>query len=486
MNWFSRLFSSPSTSSLSFHNTLSGKQESFSHDTETPVKMYNCGPTVYGKQHIGNLSMFVFTDVLRRTLEYNNYKVKQVINFTDVGHLSSDADEGEDKMTTGLKRDGLALTLENMRTMAEKYAHSFLEDLEALNIDTKKITFPYASDHISGQIELVQKLVDKGYAYTTSKGVYFDTEKFKGYGKLGNINIEGQKAGARIGPDDEKKNPSDFNLWKFDSALGWDSPWGRGFPGWHIECSAMIHALLGEPIDIHTGGIEHVPVHHNNEIAQSEAGFGTTLSRFWLHRAHIQIEGSKIAKSVGNVLYLSDIRDKGYDPLVLRYLFLTAHYRFPSNFSWEAVLNARNALRNLKQRLQDLGKPGSAVFPEKYKKRFVERINDDVDTPGALAVVWDMVRDTTLSSEEIVAGVLDADRVLGLDLAHTKRDVMGITLREVVHIDNMPEDMRALVYEREEARQKKDWARADALRDELATQGFELKDSAEGLTIFRT
>lgn len=486
MNWFSRLFSRSRASGLSFHNTLSGTIESFTHDLATPVKMYNCGPTVYGKQHIGNLSMFVFTDVLRRTLEYNNYKVKQIINFTDVGHLSSDADEGEDKMTAGLKRDGLALTLENMRAMAEKYAHSFLEDLEALNIRTKNITFPYASDHIPGQIELVQKLMDKGYAYKTSKGVYFDTATFKAYGKLGNINIEGQKAGARIGPDDEKKNPSDFNLWKFDSALGWDSPWGKGFPGWHIECSAMIHALLGEPIDIHTGGIEHIPVHHNNEIAQSEAAFGTTLSRFWLHRAHIQIEGSKIAKSIGNVLYLSDIRDKGYDPLVLRYLFLTAHYRFPSNFSWEAVLNARNSLRNLKQRLQDLGKPGEAVFPPNYKKRFMERMNDDLDTPGALATLWDMVRDSTLSPQEIVAGVLDADRVLGLDLANTKRDVMGITLREIVHIDNMPEALRTLVHEREEARKNQDWARADALRGELAEQGFELKDSADGLTIFRT
>lgn len=486
MQWFWNIFTrAASGTSLQFHNTLSGKKERFSHNTETPVKMYNCGPTVYGKQHIGNLSMFVFTDILRRTLEYSGYKVKQVINFTDVGHLSSDADEGEDKMTAGLKRDGFDLTLENMRTMAEKYAHAFLDDLSALNIDTKKILFPYASDHIQGQIDIIKRLEEKGHAYKTSKGLYFDTATFPAYGKLGAINIEGQKAGARIGPDNEKKNASDFNLWKFDGALGWDSPWGKGFPGWHIECSAMIHELLGEPIDIHTGGIEHVPVHHNNEIAQSEAAFGKKMCHFWLHRAHIQIDGSKIAKSEGNTRYLSDIRDNGYDPLVLRYLFLTAHYRSPSNFSWESLKNARNALQNLKQRIQDFG--GEAgVVPSAYKTRFAERIADDLDTPGALAVMWDMLRDKTILPEDVVAGIFDFDRVFGLALADTKRSVMGITLRELVHIDSVPADIRERITKREIARELKQWEEADTLRDELFQAGYEVVDGAEEVSVYRT
>lgn len=470
---------------LYFFNTLSGQKEPFSQEENSTVKMYNCGPTVYGRQHIGNLSMFVFTDVLRRTLEYNEYKVKQVINFTDVGHLSSDADEGEDKMTAGLKRDGLELTLPNMRTMAEKYAKAFLTDLEALNIDTKKIIFPYASDYIDAQINLIKRLEEKGYAYSTSKGVYFDTTKFTSYGNLGNINLEGQKAGARIGPDAEKKSPHDFNLWKKDEHLGWNSPWGMGFPGWHIECSAMIHELLGEPIDIHTGGIEHIPVHHNNEIAQTEAAFGARMCRFWLHRAHIQIDGAKIAKSEGNTRYLSDIRDNGYDPLVLRYLFLTAHYRSPMNFSWESLKGARNALQNLKQRIQDIGGTPGTV-PAAYKERFLERLNDDLDTPGALAVMWDMLRDNTLLPEDVLAGIYDFDRVFGLDVANTKRAVMGITLRELVHIESVPAPIRDLITRREIARQTKNWEEADALRNELFEKGYELMDGAEELTIYRT
>ena len=250
---------------LYFHNTLGNEKQRFlaaPHAKE--VRMYNCGPTVYGRQHIGNLSMFVFTDILRRTLEFNGFTVKQVINFTDFGHLSSDADEGDDKMTMGLKREGLKPSLENMRALGEKYANLFLEDIRALNVEADKITFPRASDFIPAQIAMIQALTEKGYSYQAKAGVYFDTSRFPEYGKLGDINLAGQKQGARVTADSEKRNPTDFLLWKSDKKLGWDSPWGQGFPGWHIECSAMIRSTLGSQIDIHTGGIEHIPVHHNN------------------------------------------------------------------------------------------------------------------------------------------------------------------------------------------------------------------------------
>ena len=317
---------------LYLYNTLSKSKEEFRLPPYAKaVRMYNCGPTVYGVQHIGNLSMFVFTDILRRTLEYNALEVLQVINFTDFGHLTSDADEGDDKMIRGLTRDGLTPTLENMREMGKKYAELFKGDLTKLNIDISKITFPFASDYIPAQIAMIKTLEEKGYAYTSSRGVYFDTARFPDYGKLGAIDLKGQREGARVEADADKRNATDFILWKSSDRLGWDSPWGKGFPGWHIECSAMINSILGKQIDIHTGGIEHIGVHHNNEIAQSESATGKRpFSRFWMHRAHLQIDDAKIAKSDGNTVHLTDIIEKGFHPLALRYLFFprtTAHRR---------------------------------------------------------------------------------------------------------------------------------------------------------------
>ena len=298
--------------------------------------------------------MFVFADVLRRTLEYNQFKVKQVINITDVGHLSSDADEGEDKMTKGLKREGKQLTLENMRALGERYSKIFIEDLRRLNIDTSKIIFPRASSYIAAQIALISTLEEKGYVYKTLDGVYFDTSRAKDYGILGGINLDSSADNSRLRKANAKRNPADFALWKFTakgpSALGWDSPWGKGFPGWHTECSAMIRATLGEQIDIHTGGLEHIAVHHNNEIVQSETVTGKKpLSRFWMHRAHVQLEGAKLAKSEGRVVYLSEILERGYHPLALRYLFLGAHYRTPSNFTWNALEASQTAFLKLRR-----------------------------------------------------------------------------------------------------------------------------------------
>ena len=396
---------------LKLHNTLSGKLDEFKPIEDGVVKMYNCGPTVYGVQHVGNLSMFVFTDILRRTLEYLGLEVKQVINFTDFGHLTSDADEGEDKMSKGLKREGLEFTLENMLSMGKKYAEVFLDDLSKLNVETEGTKFPYASDYVAQEIEMVQILESKGLTYKIKDGVYFDVSKYARYGKLGGLSKELE---SRIGEIIEKKNPRDFALWKFNTELGWESPWGKGFPGWHIECSAMIRAILGDEIDIHTGGIEHIPVHHNNEIAQSESTTGKPLARYWLHRAHLQIGGEKIAKSEGNVVYLSEIIEKGFSPLAFRYFLLNSTYRTTTNFTWEGLEGAVNALKKLQDlssNIQDL-----RIVHEGYKKQFIEKLENDLNTPQALAVLWTLVKDKGVSPADKHATLLDFDKVLGLGL----------------------------------------------------------------------
>ena len=472
---------------LSFHNTLTKSKEHF----ELPpiahkVRMYNCGPTVYGIQHIGNLSMFVFTDILRRTLEWNGFTVKQVINITDVGHLSSDADAGEDKMTLGLKREKMKLTLENMRKLADTYAGIFIEDLEKLNIDTSVIEFPRASDHIPAQIAMIKTLQEKGYAYTATDGVYFDTEKFPRYGELGGIDREGLKDGARVAVAEGKHHAADFALWKLDPKLGWESPWGKGFPGWHIECSAMARVCLGEKIDIHTGGIEHIPVHHNNEIAQSECATGKRpFSRFWMHRAHIQIDGGKIAKSQGNVIYLSEIIEAGFHPLALRYLFLGAHYRTNANFSWEALEASQNALANLlaitdKANAASHNTPGA--LPARWIKAFRTRINDDLDTPGAIAILWEMTKDASLSPASLLAGIIEMDKVLGLNL-HEPDEAAQKLLNKQIDIASLPEDVRALIAERETARKEKKWDEADALRMQINDRGYQLEDGQNGIRV---
>lgn len=478
---------------LFFYNTLTRSKDAFApHPRSSSVRMYNCGPTVYGRQHIGNLSMFVFADTLRRTLEYNDLPVKQVINFTDFGHLSGDnegdADFGEDRMSKGLKREGMKPTLENMKILAQKYAAIFLEDIAELNIQTKKITFPYASEYVPAQIAMIKTLEEKGYAYVTEDGVYFDTSHVPDYGKLGNIDLAGLKEGARVGASTHKRNATDFLLWKADKKIGWESPWGRGFPGWHIECSAMIRSTLGEQIDIHTGGIEHIPVHHNNEIAQSESATGKKpLSRFWLHRAHIQIDGGKIAKSKGKAITLTDVKDKGFHPLSLRYLFLGAHYRTSMNFTWDALSAAQNAYSRLVAiRLGISAEPGKVH--EGYRKRFIEHINDDLDTPGALAVMWDMLKDDGVSDASKLTTLLDADRVLGLNLAIPDSDAIALAkahMRQYVDERDLPVDVRDIIQRRERARLEKQWEIADTLRDELDVLGYGVEDGFAGSRVYR-
>ena len=473
---------------LYLYNTLSKSKEEFRLPPYAKaVRMYNCGPTVYGVQHIGNLSMFVFTDILRRTLEYNALEVLQVINFTDFGHLTSDADEGDDKMIRGLTRDGLTPTLENMREMGKKYAELFKGDLTKLNIDISKITFPFASDYIPAQIAMIKTLEEKGYAYTSSRGVYFDTARFPYYGKLGAIDLEGQREGARVEADADKRNATDFILWKSSDRLGWDSPWGKGFPGWHIECSAMINSILGKQIDIHTGGIEHIGVHHNNEIAQSESATGKRpFSRFWMHRAHLQIDDAKIAKSDGNTVHLTDIIEKGFHPLALRYLFLTAHYRTSANFTWAALEAAQTSLLKLRRFVDSEEKTGSV--PAKLNATIRRHLNDDLDTPAAIALLWEMLKDPEVSRADAKAAVLDADRVLGLGL--DKPDPLAESLCKKtfgvsVTLEALPGRVEKLITARETARKEKNWQQADSLRNELQKLGYTLEDTAEGPRIFK-
>lgn len=466
---------------IHLHNTLSNKLEEFKPLRAGHVSMYHCGPTVYGEQHIGNLSMFVFTDILRRTMEYNGLEVKQVINFTDFGHLSSDADEGEDKMTKGLKQEGLSPTIENMKKMGEKYARLFLEDIAKLNIEIHNTNFPYASNYIAQQIELIKTLEEKGFIYQTSDGLYFDISKYPEYGKLGNMNLNDTSNESRVGLNSEKRNHRDFALWKFNPNIGWLSPWGQGFPGWHIECSAMIITILGPQIDIHTGGIEHIAVHHNNEIAQSESATGISpFSKFWLHRAHLQINDSKIAKSEGNVIYLKEIIEKGFSPLVFRYFLLGSHYKTSTNFTWEALTSAENAYRKLKEftspplaarkstPLLVKERGWGEVLPE-YKKEFKEALENDLNTPEALAVVWKLVKDDSLPPADKRATLLDFDQVLGLKLDENEYEIKII-----------PEEIQKLLEEREKAKNSKNFKKSDELRDQIKSKGFEVKDTEDG------
>ena len=390
-------------------------------------------------------------------------------------------------MTKGLKREGMPLTLESMKVLGEKYAALFLEDIRALGVDTERITFPRASAYVPAQVAMIRSLEEKGYAYRTDDGVYFDTSRFPDYGKLGNIDLAGLREGARVAVSGQKRHPIDFLLWKSDKNVGWNSPWGTGFPGWHIECSAMIRATLGEQIDIHTGGIEHIPVHHNNEIAQSEAATGRKpFSRFWLHRAHIQIEDSKIAKSEGNVVYLSDVIARGIHPYALRYLFLGAHYRTPSNFSWEALgasFTAFLRLRTLADSLPKGGKP-----PEAYRTRFHQRVNDDLDISGALAVIWEMLKDKTLPPADVRAGIIDADRVFGLSLDFPDPSAQEACLKRFgVRVDakDLPSNVRSDIEARVEARADRDWQSADEIRARLEALGYILEDSESETIIYK-
>lgn len=448
---------------LKLYNTLKKQKESFKPLKENTVGMYHCGPTVYDYVHIGNLRAYVFADILRRTLEWNDYAVRQVINITDFGHLTSDADSGEDKMLKGLKREGKPITLGALRELAAFYSEAFKTDLEALNIKTPT-ALPFASDHIPEQIDIIKGLEEKGFTYQTSDGVYFNTEKDPDYGKLGGLSEITQQQ-TRLTKNTEKKNPRDFVLWKFSDEFGWESPWGKGFPGWHLECSAMSMKYLGDHFDIHTGGKEHIAIHHNNEIAQSESFTGEPFVNYWLHHEWLNLSGAKMAKSESSGITLKTLIEKEFDPLQYRYWLLTAHYRTPADFSWETLEAAQTAFTKLQERVRELG---NASEPDAaYIKQFTDHINDDLDTPNALALAWNMLKDQSLEDSVKKATILEFDEVFGLNLKD-------------VHALDLPKEIQELVSEREKVRREEKWEEADKLRKKIEKKGYRIKDTDDG------
>lgn len=459
---------------LKFHNTLSGQKEEFVPMGRV-VKMYNCGPTVYDYAHVGNLRAYVTADIIRRTLLAWGYPVQQAINITDFGHLVSDADEGEDKMTKGLKREKMKVSMENMAKLSEKYAEAFLLDIAELGLDVERIRFPRASHYVPEMIAVIKTLEQKGYAYRLDDGVYYDTSRFPGYGKLGGQDIAGQEAGARLEANTKKRNPQDFVLWKSDKKLGWESPWGLGFPGWHTECVAMIFTLLGKQIDIHTGGIDHIAIHHNNELAQAEAVSARQFARYWLHGEFITIEDKKISKSLRNTITLSQLKDKAIEPKALRYWYMSSHYKSPTNFTWDAIEGANTAYMRLTRAYLEL--PPSNLAPDPaFIKDFYAAIADDLGTPQALARMWDMLRDQALTPAVKRASLAEADKILGLGLG-TSGPVARVT---VISTGDLPNDVQRLLAAREEARTNKDFKKSDDLRAQIAKFGYEVKDTPDG------
>lgn len=456
---------------IHLYNTLTRAKDLFSPIKSGSVKIYTCGLTVYDYAHIGNLRSYVFADTLRRTLEASGLSVEHIENITDVGHLVGDGDEGEDKMEVGSKKVG-----KNAWEIAEFFTNEYKKDREALNIlpPTRWIK---ATDAIPEQIEFVKELEAKGFTYKITDGIYFDTSKLSDYGKLAHLDVAGLKEGARVAVNKEKRNPTDFALWKFSPIGGsrqmeWESPWGKGFPGWHIECSAMSREYLGFPFDIHTGGIDHVPVHHTNEIAQNEACCGQIGANIWMHNEHLLVENKKMSKSLGNFYTLKDIVEKGYSPLALRYLYLGTHYRQKMNFTWDALDAAQTALSNLIRELAiipDWGQPKD----ESYIDKFRACINDDLNIPKALAVVWEVMEDRQVKPEDKQRNVMGMDAVLGLGLEGAVNEYRKLR-------DNVPPEVTQLAKEREQARASKDWDRADELRKEIEKLDYRVTDIDTG------
>ena len=462
---------------MQLYNTESHRKEEFKPLHEKQVTMYCCGPTVYNYAHIGNMRTYIFEDLLGRTLRLR-WPVKHVMNVTDVGHLVSDADDGEDKMEVGAAREG-----KSAWDIAKFYEQKFFADYDALHC-TRPTVISRATAHISQMIALVKKLEEKGYTYRTSDGIYYDTSKFPRYDALvGRRRLEGLKSGARVEMSEEKRNPTDFALWKFSPKdkkrqMEWDSPWGVGFPGWHIECSAMAMEYLGPTIDIHCGGIDHVSVHHTNEIAQSEAATGKQYVRFWVHGEFLVLRAGKMSKSGGTFVTLQTLRDKGYDPLDYRYLCLTAHYRTQLEFTYESLDSARKSLQTLRKEVltaQTSMKAGEALTEKltEAKIKFQTSMEDDLNAPKALAVAWEVLRGNELNATEKVEFVKFADSILALDLFRISEE----------KVQKLPTEVEAVLQERAEARKAKDYKKSDELRDRLATLGYRVKDTPQGQQI---
>ena len=457
-----------------FYNTLTRKKEKFVPIDEKEIRIYSCGPTVYKDATIGNMRTNIFQDVLRKVLRYNGYKIKHAMNITDVGHLVSDGDEGEDKMVKSAREENKA-----PEEIANHYTKLFFDDLKNLNLETPEIICK-ATDHIQDMLKYVEKLVEKGYAYETSTAIYFDISKLDKYPVLSNLNLEDQKAGARVEVDPEKKNPQDFALWikaPENHLMKWDSPWGPSYPGWHIECSAMGQKYLGEQFDIHTGGIDLIPTHHENEIAQSKGYCGKIPAKYWLHGEYLLIDGGKMSKSLGNVYLIKDIIDKGYDPLVYKLFTYSSHYRNKLNFTWAGIEATSKSLERLKNGYKAHLDGTDEIEDSKiieYEERFHKAINDDLNMPFSMGVVWEVVRNEK-KSPKLAELLLKFDTILGLKIdEETKQDKVQ---------DEIPEEILKLVEERNIARANKDWAKSDELRDKIQEKGFKVIDSKEGTRI---
>lgn len=458
---------------MKLYNTFTKQKEEFKPLSGNQVRMYSCGPTVYMFAHIGNLRTYIFVDILRRVIKYSGYDIKHVMNITDVGHLRSDADEGEDKM--------LKTAREQKKTpweVAEYYTEAFLKDIGKLNIERPEIICK-ATEHIPEMVEFVKGLIEKGYGYGINDGIYYDISKFRGYGKLSGACLEDQIAGARVEINDEKRNPADFAIWKSadkEHIMQWASPWGQGYPGWHIECSAMSRKYLGDQFDIHTGGVDHIPIHHENEIAQSEGLTGINPAVFWMHGEFLLVDGGKMSKSLGNTYTIDQLEEKGLDPLAFRLFAFNAHYRSKLNFTWESLKSAQNSLENIREGVI-AHQSGSESIDQKeiqeLKQEFLNAVTDDLNIPNAMAVVWKIVK-APRKSKQFRELLIDFDKVLGLRLD-------TVTEKK----EDIPAEILELINQRQEARKQKDWKKSDELRDKIKELGYMVEDTAQGANVKR-
>ncbi len=450
------------------YNTLIRKKQTFKPIVAGKVGFYSCGPTVYWYQTIGNLRTYIFNDILKRVLIYSGFEVKHIMNVTDVGHLTSDADSGEDKMEKAALKEG-----KNAEDIANFYLKVFREDFKKLNISEPTI-WCKATEHIKEQIELIKTLEKKGFTYKTDDGIYFDTSKLKDYGKLAKLNIDNLQAGARIDLGD-KKNKTDFALWKFSEQPGkrqqeWQSPWGVGFPGWHIECSAMSMKYLGETFDIHTGGIDHIPVHHTNEIAQSEAATGKKFVNYWLHGAFLTFKGEKVSKSKGGLYTISELEELGYKPLEYRYMCLLTHYRSELDFTLDNLNAAKNGLEGLKNKIANISPNQAGSDGRAYLEDFTTAINDDLNMPKALGVLQKLLKDESVSGKAKLDLIVKFDKIFGLDLL----------IKEIIRV---PDEVKKLAEERWQAKKIKNFKLSDELRVKITKLGFMILDSPDGYEI---
>ena len=464
---------------VKLYNTLTKQKSDFVPLNGNEVRIYSCGPTVYSYAHIGNFRTYIFMDNLRRMLEYNGYNLKHVMNITDVGHLESDSDEGEDKMEKAAKKEN-----KSPYEIAEFYTKAFFKDMEKLHIERPEI-IAKATEHIPDMLEFAKEIVKNGYGYETSTAIYFDVSKLDKYPVLSNRNIEEQIAGARVDVDPEKRNPYDFAIWikaPKNHIMKWDSPWGLSYPGWHLECSAMSRKYLGEEFDIHTGGVDHIPTHHENEIAQSKGAFGKIPAKIWMHVEFLQIDGGKMSKSLGNVYTISQLEEKGIEALAYKLFCYTAHYRTKLNFTFEGAAASQKALNRLREAFVKHNNGNDNVDDEliqKYKNKFLDAINDDLNMPLAMSTVWELARND-LKSKKISDLLLDFDRVLGLDLKNSEK-----YLEEQNKVE-LPDEIADLLEKRKKARKEKNWQLSDEIRDVLKEKGYIVKDTKEGMTVEKT